>query len=104
MNGEVYITEETMESAAQKIRTNAEEILNEMNEVKKEINGISEVWQDENADKYLEQFEELDKQVPGFIAAANNSGAFLTGVVKAYRENVMNPTRAAVEGKPVSME
>ncbi|MBP5684508.1 MAG: WXG100 family type VII secretion target [Bacilli bacterium] len=104
MNGEVYITEETMEAAANKIRQEAEEILSEFDEIKKEIAGVSETWQDENADKYIEQFNELEKQVPGFVAAANNSGAFLTGVVKAYRENVMNPTRAAVDGKPVALE
>ena len=101
MNGEVYITEETMTTAANTIRKAAEEITNEFNEIKKEIAGVSESWQDENANKYLEQFAELEKQVPGFIAAANNSAAFLDGVVKAYRENVMNPTRTAVEGKPV---
>ena len=63
MNGEVYITEETMETAANKIRSEAEEILNEFNEIKTEIAGVSESWQDENADKYIEQFEELEKQV-----------------------------------------
>ncbi len=97
-NGEVFITEETMETAANKIRSNADEIQAEMDQIKKEINSIHEVWQDENADVYVEKFAELDKEVPAFLGAAHNSGAFLTGVVKAYRENVMNPTKTAVEG------
>ena len=101
MNGEVYITEETMEAASTKIRSNAEEIAQLFDEIKKEIAGISEVWQDENADKYVEQFHELEKQVPGFLAAANSCASFLTGVVKAYRENVMNPTKSAVEGTTI---
>ena len=101
-NKEITITEETMESAASKILRGADEIESKFNLIKTEIAGISEIWKDENANKYIEQFEELEKQVPGFIAAANNCANFLNGVVRAYREQVVNPTNVAVQGRDIS--
>ena len=46
----------------------------------------------------MEKFQQLQQGFPGFYNHAYGLSNFLTGVVKAYRENVLNPTARAVNG------
>lgn len=94
----VALNETSMEEAALKIRTATEEIKISLDAIKAEIDGISNVWQDKNAQVYMEKFQQLQQGFPGFYNHAYGLSNFLTGVVKAYRENVLNPTARAVNG------
>lgn len=92
----ISINEQSMEQAATRIKNNAEEIQNYLNLLKEEIAKIDGVWQDDNSKVYVERFQDLQKDFPKFYQNAYECGAFLTNVVKAYRENVLNPTSRAV--------
>ena len=94
----VALNEGSMDEAALKIRTATEEIKNSLDIIKAEIAGIDSVWKDKNAETYMEKFTELQQGFPGFYNHAYALSNFLTGVVKAYRENVLNPTARAVNG------
>ena len=95
----VTLNEVSMEEAALKIRNATEEIKLSLDAIKAEIDGISNVWQDKNAQVYIEKFQQLQQGFPGFYNHAYGLSNFLTGVVKAYSENVLNPTARAVNGE-----
>ena len=98
MNNQVVLNEQSMEDAASKIRLATEEIKNSLDVIKSEIHAIDQVWKDQNASVYMQKFEELHRGFPGFYTHAYELSNFLNGVVKAYRENVLNPTKTAVNG------
>ena len=92
----VSLNEGSMEEAALKIRTATEEIKNSLEKIKTEIAGVDNAWKDKNAEVYIEKFNVLQQSFPGFYNHAYALNSFLTGVVKAYRENVLEPTSRAV--------
>lgn len=94
----VTLNEASMDETAMKIRNTTEEIKVSLDTIKSKIEAIANVWQDKNAEVYMEKFQTLQKDFPGFYNHAYNLSEFLTGVVKAYRENVLDPTRRAVKG------
>lgn len=92
----VSLNEGSMDEASLKIRTATEEIKVALDAIKAEIEGIDSVWKDKNAQVYIEKFQQLQQGFPGFYNHAYGLSNFLTGVVRAYRENVLNPTSRAV--------
>lgn len=98
MNNQVILNEQSMEESALKIKNATEEIKNSLEIIKAEIASIDEAWKDDNATVYMEKFETLQQGFPGFYNHAYALATFLEGVVKAYRENVLNPTANAVNG------
>lgn len=96
MNNNVTLNEQSMTDAAQKIKNAADEIRTLLDSVKAEVTAIDSVWQDKNATVYMERFNELAPRFASFYASAHQLGSFLDGVVRAYRENVSNPTATAV--------
>lgn len=102
MNSQVTLNEQSMEEAALKIRNATEEMKNSLEIIKTEIGSINEVWKDQNATVYMEKFETLQQGFPGFYNHAYALANFLDGVVKAYRENVLNPTATAVRGTEIN--
>ena len=96
----IALSESSMEDASTKIKTATEEIKVALDTIKAEIDGISNVWQDKNAQVYMEKIQQLQQGFPGFYNHAYALGSFLDGVVNAYRENVLNPTTRAVNGEP----
>lgn len=73
------------------IKSDADEINGLLEDITREMNSIAGAWDDENAQKYLDSFGELKKEFPAFYNRAYGLGNFLTGVVKAYNENMLNP-------------
>lgn len=73
------------------VKTDADEINGLLEEITKEMGAIAGAWDDENAQKYLDSFQELKKEFPAFYNRAYGLGNFLNGVVKAYNENMLKP-------------
>lgn len=103
MNSSIALNEQSMEEAALSLKTAAEEIKRSLEIIKSEIAGIDNAWKDKNAEIYMEKFQELQQGFPGFYNHVYELSSFLTGVVKAYRENVLNPTTKAVNGSGTDM-
>lgn len=95
----VVLSAGSMDETAMKIRNMTEEIKTALDSIKSEINAISNVWQDKNAEVFIEKFQDLQKDFPAFYGHAYGFSNFLTGVVKAYREQVLEPTNRAVQGR-----
>ena len=91
-NNAVTLNETSMEEASLKIKNATEEIKVALDAIKAEIEGVSNVWQDKNAQAYMEKFQQLQQGFPGFYNHAYALGSFLDGVVKTYRENVSRET------------
>lgn len=94
----ITLSETSMDEAALKIKTATEEIKISLDAINAEIDGISNVWQDKNAQVYMEKFQQLQQGFFDFYNHAYGLSNFLTGVVNAYRENVLNPISRAVNG------
>lgn len=73
------------------VKGDADEINRLLEEITKEMGAIAGAWDDENAQKYLESFEDLKKEFPAFYNRAYGLGNFLNGVVKSYNENMLRP-------------
>lgn len=98
-NNAVTLNETSMEEASLKIKNATEEIKVALDAIKAEIEGVSNVWQDKNAQVYMEKFQQLQQGFPGFYNHAYALGSFLDGVIKTYRENVFNPAARAVNSE-----
>lgn len=94
----VALNEGSMSEAASKIRNEAEEIKVALDAINAEVAQVANAWSDKNAETYMEKYQELQKDFPAFYNHAYGFSKFLDGVVKTYRENVLDPTTRAVKG------
>ena len=89
----------TMLESAKTIRSAEDGIKSKVDQIKVLIEEIGENWTDANGKKFVERFGELEASVRVFYESCDRLANLLEAVLKAYQENVYNPTSRAVNSE-----
>ena len=84
----VVASPEIMDASATNIENRTEEINTLLDSMKNHVGSIGENWIDENGQTFNQKFEELKREMPGYVNRSHAAAAFMKGVSNAYRETV----------------
>ncbi len=82
--------------AARKIEDAANRIDGAISRIDNIMSDLDAVWSDQNSKKYLERYEELKQEFPGFKSAVHSYSAFLNAVVATYQKEYLDDVSTTV--------
>ncbi len=82
--------------AARKMEDAANRIDSALQRIDATMSDLDAVWSDQNSKKYLERYEELKQEFPGFKSAVHSYSAFLNAVVATYQKEYLDDVSTTV--------
>ena len=94
----VVLQSQDLTNTANKIKSCADELKDYMQKLSTLMDGIDNVWSDQNSKRYLERFKELELEFPKFESYVRSYGMFLDNVVATYKREFMDEVSTSVNG------
>ncbi len=82
--------------AARKMEDAATRISDALDRLNTVVGDIESVWSDQNSKKYLDRYNELKEEFPGFKAAVHSYSEFLNAVVRTYQQEYIDEVSTTV--------
>ena len=94
----VVLQSQDLTNTANRVKNGADELKNYMQRLGTLMDGIDNVWSDQNSKRYLERYKELELEFPKFESYVRSYGIFLDTVVETYRREFMDEVSTSVNG------
>lgn len=94
----IILQSKDLTNTANKIKNSADELKEYMNKLGTIMDGLENVWSDQNSKRYLERYKELELEFPKFENYLRSYGIFLDNVVETYRREFMDDVSTSVNG------